>query len=92
MFKFISIPNTLSTTSPFIFNVANITGVLYATATTFVIYAGGKTYTFTVTGGTAALTSALVNAINTAIFAQGPTLATVVMPTGATIAALPAVA
>lgn len=92
MFKFISIPNTLSATSPFLFNVANITGVLYATATTFIIYSGGKTYTFAVTGGTAALTSALVNNINAAIFAQGPTLATVVMPTGASLAALPTVA
>ena len=91
MFKFISIPNTLSATSPFIFNVANITGVLYVTATTFAIYASGKVYTFTVTGGTAALTSALVNAINTAMFAQGPTLATVVIPTGASLAAVPAI-
>lgn len=91
MAQFISIPNTLSAASPFLFNVSTITGVLYATATTFVIYSSGKAYTFTVTGGTAALTSTLVNAINIAIFSTGPTLSTVAIPVGATLAGLPAI-
>jgi len=93
MIKFISIPNTLSATAPFLFNVANITGVVYATTTTFLVYADGKTFTFTVTGGTAALTAATVNAVNKAILAtNGPIVVEVAMPTGATIAAVPAVA
>lgn len=93
MVKFITIPNTLSTTAPFLFNVANILGVVYASATTFVIYADGKSYTFTVSGGTAALTATLVNNINKAILnPAGPTNVEVVIPTGASIAALPTVA
>ena len=93
MVKFIYIPNTLSATAPFLFNVANILGVIYATATTFIIYADGKTYTFTVTGGTAALTAQLVNNINKAILApNGPTAVTVEIPAGLSLAAAPAVA
>jgi hypothetical protein len=93
MVKFISIPNTLSATAPFLFNVANILGVVYATTTTFLVYADGKTYTFTVTGGTAALTAAVVNAVNKAILTPaGPIVVEVAMPAGATIAAVPAVA
>jgi hypothetical protein len=93
MVKFILIPNTLSATAPFLFNVANISGVIYATTTTFIIYADGKAYTFTVTGGTAALTAQLVNNINKAILAtNGPTAVTVDIPTGLSLAAAPAVA
>ena len=93
MVKFISIPNTLSATAPFLFNVSNILGVIYASATTFIIYADGKTYTFTVTGGTATLTAQLVNNINKAILnPAGPTLVTVDIPSGLSLAAAPAVA
>jgi hypothetical protein len=90
MVKFISIPNTLSASNPFLFNVANIASVLYLTATTFVIYANGKSYTFTTSAAGAAGT---VAAVNKAILnPAGPTLTTVEMPTGVTIAAAPTVA
>lgn len=93
MVKFIAIPNTLSASNPFFFNVANIASVLYLTATTFVIYANGKSYTFTVTGGTATLTAQLVNAVTTAILnPAGPTLVNVAIPSGVSIAAGPTVA
>lgn len=93
MVKFISIPNTLSATAPFLFNVANIMGVVYASSTTFLIYSDGKTFTFTVTNGSAALTAALVNAVNKAILSPaGPTVVEVAIPVGVSIAAVPAVA
>jgi hypothetical protein len=93
MVKFIYIPNTLSAAAPFLFNVANILGVIYASATTFIIYADGKTYTFTVTSGTAALTAQLVNNINKAILnPAGPTAVTVEIPAGLSLAAAPTVA
>lgn len=89
MFKFISIATTVSGAQPILFNVANITAVSYLTATTFAIYSGGLSYTFTTSAAGASRT---VAAVNTAIFAQGPTLAPVVIPTGVTISALPVVA
>lgn len=89
MFKFISIATTVSGAQPILFNVANITGVSYLTATTFVIYAGSVKHTFTTS---AAGASSTVAAVNAAIFAQGPTLVPVAIPSGVTIAALPVVA
>ena len=89
MVKFISIPNSLSTSAPFLFNVANILGVVYLSASTFAIYAGGKTYTFTVGGApTAALVAQLVNNVNKAILnPAGPTVTTVEIPAGVSVAA-----
>jgi len=89
MFKFISIATTVSGAQPIIFNVANITAVSWLTATTFAIYTGGVSYTFVTS---AAGASSTVAAVNAAIFAQGPTLSPVVIPTGVTIGALPTVA
>jgi hypothetical protein len=88
MFKFISIATTVSGAQPILFNVANITAVSYLTATTFAIYTGPISYTFTTS---AAGASSTVAAVNAAIFAQGPTLSPVAIPTGVTIAALPLV-
>ena len=89
MVKFIAIPTTLSASNPFLFNVANISFVTYLTATTFAVYANGLVYTFTTS---AAGASGTVNAINKAILnPAGPTLTTVTMPTGVTIAEAPAV-
>lgn len=89
MFKFISIATTVSGAQPILFNVADITCVSWLTATTFAIYAGGKSYTFTTSTAGAA---GAVAAVNAAIFAQGPTLSPVNLPTGVTIGALPVVA
>jgi hypothetical protein len=89
MVKFISIPNTLSASNPFLFNVANISFVTYLTATTFAVYANGLVYTFTTSAAGAAGT---VNAVNKAILnPAGPILTTVEMPAGVTIAAAPTV-
>ena len=88
MFKFISIATTVSGAQPITFNVANIACVEYLTSTKFAIYAGGLSYTFTTS---AAGASSTVAAVNNAIFAQGPLLSPVAMPTGVTIAALPVV-
>jgi len=93
MVKFIAIPNALSASNPFLFNVANIAYVSYVGTTSFVIYAGGKSYTFTVASGTAALTAAFVSNINKAILSPaGPVLVTVEVPAGVSIAAAPVVA
>jgi len=89
MFKFISIATTVSGAQPIIFNVANITCVEYLTATTFAIFTGSVKYTFATS---AAGASSAVAAVNSAIFAQGPILAPVAIPTGVTISALPVVA
>jgi hypothetical protein len=89
MFKFISIATTVSGAQPILFNVANITSVAWLTATTFAIYAAGVSHTFTTS---AAGASGTVAAVNAAIFAQGPTLCPVALPTGVTIGALPVVA
>ena len=86
MFKFISIATTVSGAQPILFNVANITAVSWLTATTFAIYTGGVSYTFVTS---AAGASSTVAAVNAAIFAQGPTLSPVAIPTGVTIANLP---
>jgi len=89
MVKFIAIPNTLSASNPFLFNVANISFVTYLTATTFAVYANDLVYTFTTSAAGAAGT---VSAVNKAILnPAGPTLTTVIMPTGVTIAAAPTV-
>lgn len=89
MVKFISIPNSVSTSAPFLFNVANILGVLYVGASSFAIYANGKVYTFTVGGSpTAALVAQLVNNINKAILnPAGPTVTTVEIPAGVSVGA-----
>jgi len=90
MVKFIAIPNTLSASNPFLFNVAEIAYVGYVGTASFVIYANGKSYTFTTTAGGGAAT---VAAVNKAILnPAGPTLTTVEMPTGIVIAAAPTVA
>jgi len=89
MFKFISIATTVSGAQPILFNVADITAVSWLTATTFAIYTGPIRYVFITSAGGA---SSTVAAVNTAIFAQGPTLSPVVIPTGVTIGALPTVA
>lgn len=90
MAKFITIPNTVAGAQPSFFNVDNILAVSYLTATTFAIYSGPKSYTFTTS---AAGASSTVAAVNAAILNQaGPVVIDVVMPTGVTIAALPVVA
>jgi hypothetical protein len=88
MFKFISIATTASGTQPILFNVADITAVSYLTTTTFAIYTGPISYTFTTSAAGASNTVAAVNA---AIFAQGPLLSPVAIPTGVTIANLPVI-
>ena len=90
MAQFITIPTTVAGAPTVIFNTNNITYVSYLTATTFVIYSGAKSYTFTTS---AAGASGAVSVINAAIINPGgPTLINVVLPTGVTIAALPVVA
>lgn len=82
MAKYISLPITGITGVPSsTFNTDLITTVLYTGATSFVIWAFGKSYTFGTTGtGSAA---AAVAGINAAILAQnGPGLANVVLSTG----------
>jgi len=86
MFKFISIATNVADAQPILFNVANITAVSYLSSTTFAIYTGPISYTFTTSTNGA---SSTVAAVNTAIFAQGPTLSPVAIPTGVTIANLP---
>lgn len=86
MFKFISIATNVAGAQPILFNVANITSVSYLSSTTFAIYTGPISYTFTTSADGA---SSTVAAVNAAIFAQGPTLSPVAIPTGVTIANLP---
>lgn len=88
MFKFISIATNVAGAQPILFNVANITAVSYLSSTTFAIYAGPISYTFTTNAAGASKT---VTAVNAAIFAQGPTLSPVVIPTGVTISNLPVI-
>lgn len=90
MTKFISITTTVAGAQPIIFNTDNILAVSYLTAATFAIYSGAKTYTFTTSAAGASSTVAAVN--NAILNGVGPVLAPVVIPTGVTIAALPAVA
>lgn len=90
MAKFITIPNTVAGAQPSFFNADNILAVSYLTATTFAIYCGPKSFTFTTS---AAGASSTVAAVNAAILnPSGPALVNVVMPAGVTIAALPVVA
>jgi len=90
MAKFITIPTTVAGAPTVLFNTDNITYVSYLTATTFVIYSGAKSYTFTTS---AAGASGSVGVITSAILNQaGPVLINVVLPSGVTIAALPTVA
>ena len=89
MAKFIQIPTTVAGSPNILFNTDVISAVNYLTATTFAVYAQAKTFTFTTSAAGAAGT---VTAIYTAILnPAGPTLTNVVLPTGVTIAALPAV-
>jgi len=88
MFKFISIATTVAGAQPILYYVADNTSVSWLTATTFAIYTGSVKYTFTTS---AAGASSTVAAVNAAIFAQGPTLSPVAIPTGVTIANLPSV-
>lgn len=90
MANFISITTTVAGAQPIIFNTINITSVLWLTATTFVIYSGAKSFTFTTSAAGAA---GAVAAINNAMFSiAGPVLSPVLLPTGVTIGALPVVA
>jgi hypothetical protein len=90
MAKFIQIPTTVSGSPVILFNADTISAVSYLTATTFAIYAGVKSFTFTTSAAGAAGT---VAAVNKAILTlNGPTLVDVVMPSGVTIGALPVVA
>lgn len=90
MAKFITIPTTVSGAPTVLFNTDNITYVSYLTTTTFAIYSGTKSFTFTTS---AAGASGAVAVINAAILNNaGPTLINVVLPNGTTIAALPVVA
>lgn len=90
MAKFISIATTVAGAQPNVFNVDNILAVSWLTATTFAIYSGPRSYTFTTSAGGA---SSTVAAVNSAMFSiAGPTLVPVNIPAGVTIAALPVVA
>lgn len=89
MAKFITIPTTVAGAPTVLFNTDNVTYVSYLTATTFVLYSGAKSYTFTTSAAGAA---GSVAAINAAILNQaGPVLVNVALPSGVTIAALPVV-
>jgi hypothetical protein len=90
MAKYISIPTSVASIPSITFNTDLITSVVYTAATTFVIWAFGKSYTFTTS---AAGAQGTVSAINTAILnPAGPQLIQVVMPSGVTIATPPVVA
>lgn len=90
MAKYISIPTTATNVPSITFNTDLITSVVYATATTFDIWVFGKQYTFTTSSNGAALTVAAIN--NAILNVAGPQLVQVSMPSGVTIAAVPAVA
>lgn len=90
MAKFISIPTTVASAQPLLFNVDNIALVSFLTTATFAIYSGAKSYTFTTSAGGASGTVAAINAAVVAI--SGPILVNVTLPTGVTIAALPVIA
>ena len=89
MAKFITIATTVVGAQPNLFNTDTVQAVSWLTATTFAIYAGPKTYTFTTSAGGATST---VAAVHKAIFAlNGPLVAAVDIPVGVTISALPAI-
>jgi hypothetical protein len=89
MAKFITIATTAAGSQPNFFNVDTIQAVSYLTSTTFAIYAGPKTYTFTTS---AAGASSTVAAVQKAILTlNGPTLVAVAIPDGVTISNLPTV-
>lgn len=90
MAKFISIATTVASAQPILFNVENIAMVTFLTATTFAIYSGAKSYTFTTSAAGASSTVAAVNAALLSI--NGPMLVPVAIPSGVTISALPTVA
>jgi len=90
MAKFIQIPTTVAGSPVILFNADSISAVSYLTATTFAIYAGVKSFTFTTSAAGAAGTVAAVNKAILSI--AGPTSVEVVMPSGVTIGALPVVA
>jgi|APGre2960657404_1045060.scaffolds.fasta_scaffold340391_1 hypothetical protein len=90
MAKFITIATTVAGAQPNLFNVDNILAVSWLTATTFAIYSGPRSYTFTTSAAGAA---SVVAAVNTAMFSiAGPTVVAVEIPAGVTIGALPVVA
>jgi hypothetical protein len=90
MAKFITIATTVAGAPANLFNVDNITAVSWLTATTFAIYNGAKSFTFTTS---AAGASSTVVAVQAAILnPAGPILVPVAIPSGVTIAALPVVA
>ena len=89
MAKFITIATTVAGAQPNFFNTDTVQAVSWLTATTFAIYAGPKTYTFTTSAGGAASTVAAVQAAILAV--NGPTLCAVAIPVGVTIATLPAI-
>jgi hypothetical protein len=90
MAKYISIPTTATNIPSITFNTDLVTSVVYTAATTFVIWAFGKSFTFTTSANGAKDT---VTAINSAILnPAGPQLIQVAMPSGVTIAAVPVVA
>ena len=90
MAKYISIPTTITGVPNITFNTDLITSVTYTGTTTFVIWAFGKSYTFTTSTAGAASTVALIN--NAIAGTNGPLLIQIVLATGVTIAALPVVA
>lgn len=90
MANFISITTTVAGAQPIIFNTVNITSVLWLTATTFAIYSGAKSFTFTTSAAGAAGAVAAVS--NAMLSIAGPVLSPVLLPTGVTIGALPVVA
>jgi hypothetical protein len=90
MAKYIQIPTTVTGSPNILFNTDVISSVTYLTATTFAVYAQAKSFTFTTSAAGAAGTVAAI--YNAMLATNGPVLATVVMPTGVTISALPVVA
>lgn len=87
MAKYISIPTSVASIPSVTFNTDLITSIVYTGTTTFVIWAFGKSYTFTTSANGAAGT---ITAINSAILNQaGPLQVQVVMPAGVTIATPP---
>jgi hypothetical protein len=89
MAKYISIPTTITAFPELVFNTDAINTILYASATTVIIFAHGRSYTITTSAAGAA---GLLAAINVATLNQaGPLLVPVVLPAGVTISAIPTV-
>jgi dihydrodipicolinate synthase/N-acetylneuraminate lyase len=84
MAKYISIPTTVA---PIAFNTDLVTGLEYTAATTFKIWCGGKSFSFTTSSNGAKGTIIAIN--NAIISTSGPLMTNVVLPTGVTIAAGP---